>query len=68
MPRLRAVYKLKDGIAVKRYKSIVEAAKDTGTSDKGIFQVCVGAAKTSGGFGWMYADEYERITAEEGGE
>ena len=68
MPKLRPVYLMKDGKAIKKYKSIVEAAKDTGTSDKGIFQVCVGAAKTSGGFGWIYADEYERIAAEEGGE
>ena len=50
---------MKDGKAIKKYKSIVEAAKDTGTTNKGIFQVCSGAAKTSGGFEWMYADEVE---------
>ena len=59
MPKLRPVYLMKDGKAIKKYKSIVEAAKDTGTTNKGIFQVCSGAAKTSGGFEWMYADEVE---------
>lgn len=59
MPKLRPVYQLKDGVVIKKHKSLKSAAEEVGTTDRGILQVCVGAAKTSGGYEWIYADEYE---------
>lgn len=39
----------------KEYRSLTEAAKDTGCFDSEICMVCKGSIKTAGGFTWRYA-------------
>lgn len=42
---------------VMKYDSMYQAYKDTGA--RNISKCCKGEAKSSGGYKWMYADEYE---------
>lgn len=57
--RWRPVVRLKDGIEVKRYKSITEAIKD-GYNGHNITQVCRRKKKSHRGYQWIYLDEYKK--------
>jgi group I intron endonuclease len=45
-----------DNIFIKEWNSITEATKETKSNN--IYACCVGKQKSSGGFKWMYVDEY----------
>ena len=51
--RRKAVIATKDGVPVKRYTSIRDAAQDIGIEDGYISAVLHDRQKTAGGFGWM---------------
>lgn len=44
-----------EGKHIKSYKSIVDAAKDTGVDASSISKCCLGKAYTAGGFMWSFA-------------
>lgn len=46
----------KDGVLIKRHRSIKDAAKDTCGSRVGISNCCRGKTCSSGGFRWRYAE------------
>ena len=45
---------------IAKFGSICEAARDTGVRRNGINDNCTHRIKTSGGYIWMYEDEYEK--------
>lgn len=46
------------------YDSVVEASKDNDLTPQSIRNVCYGFNKQSGGFYWMYVDEWEGLYGE----
>lgn len=46
----------KDGVFVKEYINITEAAKETGSTRQHISKCCKGERKTTGGFRWEYVN------------
>lgn len=50
----KAVAKIENGVVVKTYSSITEAAKDVGGSTYNISSVCKGRRKTAYGYEWSY--------------
>ena len=56
----RAVLQLSDEmVLIKRYETIAEAARETGTNTKGIRDAAKGVQKHCGGFVWRYAEEFD---------
>lgn len=51
----------KKGIFIKEYESIKDAHEYTNINRITISNVCKGKQKTSGGFRWMFKEEYEKI-------
>lgn len=45
---------------IKIHDSMNQASKETGTILSGISEACNGNQKTSGGYKWMYLEEYEK--------
>lgn len=54
--RTKPVLQLKDGVVVARFDSISEAARQTNILNSNISDVCRGKNKTTGGYGWKYAE------------
>ncbi|TVY09940.1 zinc-ribbon domain-containing protein [Paenibacillus cremeus] len=48
-----------DGTYINKYSSSVEAARQTNIHHQSIRDVCIGKYKHSGGYIWMYKDDYE---------
>lgn len=58
----RPVYQYsKDGTFIKKWEYMNEAAKSLNLSRGAISNVCLGRAKTSGGFVWTYEDRGEHL-------
>ena len=53
----RPVAMIKDGVEIRRYKSISEASRD-GFNGNNITQVCRGDKKTHRGYRWVYLDKF----------
>lgn len=51
----------KNGVYIKTFNSILEASRETKTSDRRISDVCKGKQDTTGGFKWKYEDETDII-------
>jgi group I intron endonuclease len=51
----------KDNNLVSEYSTIKEASLATNTCETGIIACCRGRYKTSGGFKWMYKEDWEEI-------
>jgi len=51
------VLQIKDGIVVKRHKSLSEAGRELGIDRRCIGRVCNGKKKSTGGFEWKYATQ-----------
>lgn len=60
--RSRAIIQidLKTGQKITEFKTIREASKVTGANEGKIPEVCRGKRKSTGGFGWMYKEDYEK--------
>ena len=52
----------KDGNLISEYQSITEAEKFTYVDNRAISAVCKNKRKTTGGFKWMYKEDYEKLT------
>lgn len=52
----KPVLQLKDGVVIARFDSIGEAARQTNILRTNIGDVCRGKNKTTGGYGWKYAE------------
>lgn len=53
----------KDGVFVKEWKSATEASKHLNQADSSAIQSTLkGKSRTSGGFKWMYKEEYENYS------
>jgi len=50
---------LKDSTFIKEYESIAEASRQTGISTSNISTCCRRKTKYSGGFKWMFKDDYD---------
>lgn len=50
---------------IKVYPSIIEASKDTNANKDGISKCCKFQRKTSGGYSWMYLDDFKKYSLEE---
>lgn len=57
--RWRPVVQLKDGVVVRSYQSMAEAAR-VGYRQNNIVQVCRGEKKSHRGYQWMYLEDYEK--------
>lgn len=56
------VVKLKNGVLIKVYNRLLDAAEDNvGCYTSSIAQCCKGNRKTAGGFEWMYKEDYEKM-------
>ena len=55
----------KNGEYVAEYSSIKAASQATNTRDTGIIMCCRGKYKTSGGFKWMYKEDWEEMQGAE---
>lgn len=51
----------KTGEFIKKWKSCAEIERELGLYHSSIQKCCIGKNKSSGGFKWGYADDYERI-------
>lgn len=51
----------KDGIFIKEWSSAKSADKETKANSNVISKCCKGSLRTSGGFRWMYKEDYERV-------
>lgn len=49
----------KEGRIINKFKSIIEAEKQTGISNKHISSVCKNKRKTTGGYVWRYIEDCE---------
>lgn len=57
-----SVVKLKNGVLIKVYNRLLDAAEDNvGCYTSSIAQCCKGNRKTAGGFEWMYKEDYEKM-------
>lgn len=54
---LRPVRQYKDGVFIKEFKSLSEAAKESGASHPNIVKVCNGDRNMAAGFGWGYGED-----------
>ena len=52
----KPVLQIKNGVVINRFDSISEAGRKTNILSNCISDVCRGVNKTTGGFGWKYAD------------
>lgn len=52
----KPVLQMKDGVIIGRFESISEAGRRTNIMSSSIAAVCRGKNKSTGGFGWKYAD------------
>ena len=51
----------KDNEFIKKWNCIMDVERNLGLSNSNISSCCSGKLKTSGGYKWGYADDYERI-------
>ena len=65
MERSKRIIAIKDGVVVKEYSSLHDAAKD-GFSRYHIKQCCEGAAKAHKGYRWAYKEAAPGVTSTEG--
>ena len=52
--RVSVIQLSKEGNMIKKFKSIIEASRETGVRSSGICSCCKGVYKSSGGFVWRY--------------
>lgn len=52
---------VKDNSLLGIYDTVKEAAKSIGVRSENICRVCKGRYETSGGYKWMYLEEYEKL-------
>lgn len=57
-----------DGVFLKQYESLAEAAKETGISKSTICKVCNGIGCTAGGFCWAYEESAPRLKKAKSGQ
>lgn len=58
---IKIVQLTKEGEFIKEFSAMQEAQRETGIWASNIQKCCTGQLKTTGGFRWMYAHEYQRI-------
>ena len=51
----------KDGEFIEAFDSVKEASEHIGVGSENITRVCKGKNNTSGGYKWMYLEEYEKM-------
>lgn len=51
----------KDGEFIKKWDCITDIKNNLGIERSNIYSCCIGKYKTTGGYKWGYADDYERI-------
>ncbi|WP_102691403.1 zinc-ribbon domain-containing protein [Rummeliibacillus pycnus] len=66
-PNSKAVVKLNNNLElIEKYSSIKKAAKNNNIKSVGaIANACLGKSNSSGGYKWMYLDDYEKMLKDE---
>lgn len=62
-PKFRAIVQLDlNGNFIAEYKQVKNASLETGIDSTHISSCCTGKRKSTGGFRWMYKEDYDKLT------